>query len=88
MANIKSAKKRIQIAERNRMRNKSKKSEIKTYMKKFALALEEKRTQDAAELLKLIDRKMKRASLAGAVSKNAVGRQVSRLQKQLIAISE
>ena len=40
MANIKSAIKRIQVAERNRLHNKSYKSAIKTLMKKTFLALE------------------------------------------------
>lgn len=83
MANIKSAKKRAEIAERNRLRNRSKRSEIKTYIKKFDLALEEKSTEQAQELLKLIDRKLKRASLGSAVSANAASRKISALQKRL-----
>ncbi|MGL5510805.1 MAG: 30S ribosomal protein S20, partial [Microcoleaceae cyanobacterium] len=35
MANIKSAAKRAEIAERNRLRNKSYKSAVKTLMKKY-----------------------------------------------------
>lgn len=83
MANIKSAKKRIEIAERNRQKNRSRKSEIKTTIKKFNQALEEKKPGDAKELLKLIDRKLKRASLSSTVSKNAASRQISRLQRLL-----
>lgn len=40
MANIKSAIKRIQINERNRLRNKSYKSAVKTLTKKYLLAVE------------------------------------------------
>jgi small subunit ribosomal protein S20 len=40
VANIKSAIKRIQIAERNRLRNKSYKSAIKTLTKKYLTAVE------------------------------------------------
>lgn len=40
MANIKSAKKRIQIAERNRLQNKSYKSAVKTLMKKYFAAVD------------------------------------------------
>lgn len=40
MANSKSALKRIKIAERNRIRNKSYKSAVKTLMKKYFNALE------------------------------------------------
>lgn len=83
LANIKSAKKRIDIAKRNRLRNRSKRSEIKTYIKKFDAALEANSPQEAQELLKVIDRKLKRASLKSAYSKNAASRAVSRLQKRL-----
>lgn len=41
MANNKSALKRIKIAERNRLRNKAYKSEIKTLTKKFLNAVQE-----------------------------------------------
>ncbi|NJN29202.1 MAG: 30S ribosomal protein S20 [Synechococcales cyanobacterium RM1_1_8] len=40
MANIKSAEKRIQIAERNRLRNKSYKSAVKTLTKSYLAAVE------------------------------------------------
>ncbi len=39
MANIKSAEKRIEISERNRLRNKSYKSTVKTLMKKTFFAI-------------------------------------------------
>lgn len=42
MANIKSALKRIDITKKQTLKNKSRKSEIKTYIKKFDLALAEK----------------------------------------------
>lgn len=83
LANIKSAKKRVEVAERNRMRNKSKNSEIKTYIKKFDAAVEANAPSDAQEILKVIDRKVKRASLGSAMSKNKADRTVSRLQKRL-----
>lgn len=40
MANIKSAIKRIQVAERNRLRNKAYKSAVKTLMKKYFTAVD------------------------------------------------
>ena len=40
MANIKSAIKRIQVAERNRLRNKAYKSAVKTLMKKYLTAVD------------------------------------------------
>lgn len=87
MANIKSAKKRIEVAERNRLKNKSKKTEVKTYIKKFEQALEASDAQQANDLLKVIDKKLKKAALSSAVSKNAASRKVSRLHKRLNALS-
>jgi len=86
MANIKSAKKRIEVSNRNRLRNKSKKTEIKTYIKKFEQAIEANASDEAKNLLTLIDKKLKRASLSSAVSKNAASRKVSRLHKRLNAV--
>ncbi len=40
MANIKSAIKRVQIAERNRLRNKAYKSAVRTLMKKYLLSVD------------------------------------------------
>lgn len=85
MANIKSAKKRIEVANRNRLANRSKKTEIKTYIKKFDQAIEANSPEEAQELLKVIDKKLKRASLSSAVSKNAASRKISQLQKKLNA---
>lgn len=83
MANIKSSKKRIQVGERNRLENQSKKTEIRSLIKKFEEVLEENQTEEAQELLKEIDKKIKRASLKGAMSKNAGRNTISRLQLKL-----
>lgn len=49
MANIKSAIKRIQVSERNRVRNKSYKSAVRTLMKKHFSAVEEYATNPTPE---------------------------------------
>ena len=51
MANSKSALKRVQIAERNRQRNKSYKSEIKTLSKKFFTAVDEYNSSPSPEIM-------------------------------------
>ena len=56
MANIKSAKKRINVNERKRLENKSRKSEIKTYVKKFQVDLDENNIDEARATLKIIDK--------------------------------
>ena len=87
MANIKSALKRIEVTKRQTLKNKSKKSEIKTYIKKFNVALDESNLETANELLRTIDKKLKKASTKSVLHKNAASRQVSKLSKKLHEIS-
>jgi small subunit ribosomal protein S20 len=54
VANIKSAIKRIQVAERNRLRNKSYKSAIKTLTKKYVAAVEEYTAQPSDEARQVV----------------------------------
>lgn len=83
MANIKSAKKRILITEKRTAINKSNKSEIKTYIKKFEKAVANNEVEEARALLKLIDKKLKRAANKNIIHKNAAARKISRLTKSL-----
>lgn len=83
MANIKSAEKRILTTKTKTDLNKSRKSEIKTYIKKFDLAIEKGNIEEAQELLKIIDRKLKRAAHKNVVHKNAASRKVGSLTKKL-----
>ncbi len=83
MANIKSALKRIDITKKQTLKNKSRKSEIKTYIKKFDLALAEKNLETANELLRTIDKRLKQATEHSVFHKNATSRKVSKLSKRL-----
>lgn len=83
MANIKSAIKRIDVTRRQTLRNKSRKSEIKTHIKRFDQALENNNLDEARETLKLIDKKLKKASIARIIHPNAAARKTSQLQKRL-----
>lgn len=87
MANIKSAIKRIDVTKKQTLRNKSKKSEIKTYIKAFDKAVEDKNVDEATKLFKLIDKKLKKASLANVIHSNAASRKSSQLQKKLNALT-
>ena len=73
MANSKSALKRIQIAERNRLRNKSYKSEIKTLTKKFFSAVQTHQSDPSTETMEGVQ-----VSMSAAYSKidKAVKRKV------------
>ncbi|WP_300408011.1 30S ribosomal protein S20 [Lagierella sp.] len=83
MANIKSAIKRIGVTQRQTLENKVKKSEIKTYTKKFEEAVSSEKFDEAKELLKLIDKKLKKATSKNIIHKNTASRHLSRLAKKL-----
>lgn len=83
MANIKSAKKRILVTEKKTLRNKSRKSEMKTYIKSFESLLAQGKIEEAREMLKVVDRKLKKASLHNLIHKNAAARKLSKLQLKL-----
>lgn len=83
MANIKSAIKRIDVTKRQTLKNKSRKSEIKTIIKKFDLALEAGNIDEAKELFKLIDKKLKQAESKNIIHKNKAARTASKLAKKL-----
>lgn len=62
MPNIKSAIKRVQIAERNRLRNKSYKSAVKTLMKKYFTTVENYAANPTSDELKQeVDKRMSEA---------------------------
>ena len=89
MANSKSALKRAQIAERNRLRNKAYKSAVRTLTKKFLVAVDnyaanpspeskQEVNQRMAEAYSKIDRAVKR----GVFHRNKGARKKSRLAKR------
>lgn len=85
MANIKSSQKRIEVAKRNNLRNKARKSEIKTYIKKFEAAVEAGNLEEAREIFKVVDKKLKQAESKNVIHKNRVAATTSKLAKKLNA---
>lgn len=83
LANIKSAEKRILITEKRTAINKARKSEIKTYIKKFDKAIDNGNFDEAKALLQTIDKKLKRAAHKNVLHMNNASRKVSRLTKKL-----
>lgn len=86
MANIKSAQKRILIAEANRQRNVAWKSSIKTAVKK---ALEAAKTCDASvnEKLSTVYKLYDKAVSKGILHKNTAARKKSRLTRNINKLS-
>lgn len=86
MANIKSAIKRIELTQKATLRNRVKKTEIKNAIKKFESAVSAGSKDEAAGLLKEVDKKLKRAANKHIIHKNAASRKLSSLTKKLNAI--
>lgn len=90
MANIKSAEKRIQINERNRLRNKSYKSAVKTLMKKCLTQIsnyEKNRNpevrQEVSESINAAYSKIDKAVKRGVIHRNHGARKKSQLARAL-----
>ena len=83
MANIKSAKKRISVIDKKTARNRRIKNHLKAVLRNFDNAVAEGNKADAAEALKLAEKKLMQAASKGTISKNAASRKVSRLAKKV-----
>lgn len=90
MANTKSAIKRVQIAERNRLRNKAYSSAVKTLMKKYFTTLEAYAANPTPELKQEVQQRMSeayskidKAVKRGVLHRNNGARKKSRLAKRL-----
>lgn len=70
MANIKSQVKRIRTNERNRLRNQSVKSALRTGIRKFREAAAAGDTTKAEELLRSASRQLDKAASKGVIHKN------------------
>ncbi len=88
MANIKSAIKRIQIAERNRLRNKAYKSTVKTLMKKCLLAVQSGEAVQGEVALRLAYSKIDKAVKRGVLHPNNGARKKSRLARKLKQLAQ
>lgn len=79
MANIKSAKKRVLIAEANRQRNVAFKSSIKTAIKKALVLATEGNKEDLASAISNVYKLCDKAVSKGVLHKNTAARKKSRL---------
>ena len=86
MANIKSAKKRVLVAEANEAKNKSVKSTVKTAVKKVDSAVAAGDKALAQANLREAEKELKKASSKGVYPKTTTSRKVSRLAKAVNAM--
>ncbi|RBP08667.1 SSU ribosomal protein S20P [Roseiarcus fermentans] len=87
MANTKSAQKAARQTIRRTAVNKSRRSEMRTYVRKVEEALASKDPNAAAEALRAAEPKLARAAQKGIVHKNAASRKISRLAKRVKALA-
>ncbi len=80
MPNVKSAIKRVLVNEKKAIANKSKRSELRTVLKKAQGSLETP-TADTASIIRATQAKLDKAAAKGYLHKNAVARRKSRLAK-------
>ncbi|QUC02106.1 30S ribosomal protein S20 [Atopobium sp. oral taxon 416] len=81
MANIKSQKKRIKTAEKARVRNQAVRSELKTYVKKVRVAVENGDAEEAQKVARIANRKLDKAASKGIIHKNQAAERKSGVQK-------
>ena len=88
MANSKSAKKRILVAERNRVRNQAVKTRVKTMAKKVLSTIEVKDVEAAKAALSVAYKEFDKAVSKGILKKNTASRKKARLAAKVNSFSK
>ena len=88
MANIKSAKKRINVIRLKTNRNKRVKARIKNVFKEFDAAIINGDIDEAKTCLDKAEKKLKQAAAKGTIHKNTASRKVSRMTVRYNAIAK
>lgn len=88
MANLASSKKRIKQNERNRIRNRSRTSALKTETRKLEDALRQGALDAAGEQFRKLTRKIDQTAAKGTIHRNTAARRKSRLAKRLNAAAK
>lgn len=83
MPNTPSAAKRLRQTEKRRLRNKARKTELKTISKKFLRAVHDGRQGEAEELFRRFCKRVDQATCRNILHKNAASRHKSRLAVKL-----
>ena len=86
MATTASAKKRIKQNERNHLRNRSRKSVLKTETRRFLTLLQEGDVSGAKSAYDVVQKSLDQIAAKGTLHRNTVARRKSRLAAQLNAV--
>ena len=88
MANIKSSAKRVLVSREQAARNKANKSQLKTTIKKFNVALEEGNQENAEAAYKAAVKSVDRAVSKGLIHKNNAARKKSKMAVKMNSLGE
>lgn len=83
MANTKSAKKATRVIARRTEVNKSRRSNMRTYLREVELAIASGDARKAQDALKAAEPKIMRAAQKGVIHRNTASRRVARLTAQV-----
>jgi small subunit ribosomal protein S20 len=86
MANHKSAEKRIRQTEKRTAINRTRRSRVRTFVKKVEVAIASGDKEAAQSALRLAQPELHRASSKGVMHKNTVARKLSRLAARINAL--
>ena len=87
MANLSSSKKMGRKIIKRTERNKSLKTNVRTYIRKFEEAIDAGKINEAQDFLKIVQPKLMKLAQKGILHKKNVSRKVSRLSKKLRSLS-
>ena len=87
MANTKSAQKAVRKIARRTAINKSRRSQMRTYVRKVEEALASKDPAAAEAALRNAEPRLARAAQKGIIHRNAASRKISRLTKRVKALA-
>jgi small subunit ribosomal protein S20 len=87
MANIKSQKKRIKTNERRRVANRSVRSSLKTYLKRFEDAVEGGDSEAAKSAMQKAGRELDKAAAAGTIHPNSAAHRKSMMARRLASLA-
>ncbi len=87
MPNNASTKKRLRQDVQRNLRNRMKKSEIRTLTKKILAAVETGNADDAQQMARVVQSKLDRAAKSGTMHANTVGRRKALIHRHLAKLS-
>lgn len=87
MANSAQARKRAKQAERRRVHNASRRSMMRTYLKRVVSAVDEGDLETARQAMKAAESAIDRAAAKGLIHKNAAARRKSGLSARIKALA-